>query len=310
MKEWLQAYFSFSKKERTGLIVLLTLISLVWLLPRFFGREKPVSAELLERADSGLVVARGTMAGATDHVVAEPREAKRVSLRVFDPNMVSAEEWVQFGVSARTAGTIRKYLERGGKFRQPEDLKRIYSLRPEDAERLMPYVRITQQELKRKFSKMYQPMSKRYEERGGDFRNYVNKPRDRTVDVNAADSSAFETLPLIGPRLAARIVRFRESCGGFYSVDQLAGVYGIHDTVFLRIRPLLRLARPELRKLMLNRWDRDSLAMHPYITAMEARALVNYREQHGPFRELADLEKLALLSAEWIRRVGPYISFD
>jgi DNA uptake protein ComE-like DNA-binding protein len=303
MKEWLVAYFSFSRQERIGVIALVSLISLIWLLPRFFAPGKTLAPEIVARADSFLRVEK------------ENTGSVAVTLKpsgYFDPNLLSQEEWVQLGVPAKAAATIGRYLEKGGRFRQPSDLRKIYSLRREDAERLMPYVRIKSREPINMQTKTYHRMNTtRYARPDpGGQQHFPFKAKDRSIDVNEADSAGFETLPLIGPRLASRIVKFRESCGGFYSIDQLSGVYGIHDTVFLRIRPLLKLARTEVRKLSVNRCDKDSLAMHPYITALEARALVSYREQHGPFRELADLEKVALLNREWILRIAPYLSFE
>jgi len=49
----------------------------------------------------------------------------------------------------------------------------------------------------------------------------------RAVDLNTADEAELQTLPGIGPALAARIVAYRETNGAFASVDELADVAGI-----------------------------------------------------------------------------------
>lgn len=48
-----------------------------------------------------------------------------------------------------------------------------------------------------------------------------------TVNLNAADAAALESLPRVGPALAARIIEWREANGGFSSVEQLLEVPGI-----------------------------------------------------------------------------------
>lgn len=49
------------------------------------------------------------------------------------------------------------------------------------------------------------------------------------IDVNKADSAGFEKLYGIGPKLASRIVKYREWLGGFTHVEQVKEVYGIAE---------------------------------------------------------------------------------
>lgn len=59
------------------------------------------------------------------------------------------------------------------------------------------------------------------------------------VDINTASASEFERLPGIGPVIARRIVEYRESSGGFTSVDELAEVSGISERMVQELRPLV-----------------------------------------------------------------------
>ncbi|MDT0209150.1 ComEA family DNA-binding protein [Curtobacterium sp. BRD11] len=60
------------------------------------------------------------------------------------------------------------------------------------------------------------------------------------VDLNTADQPTLETLPGIGPALAARILAWREEHGGFTSVDDLLEVSGIGDTRLAELRDRVR----------------------------------------------------------------------
>ena len=59
------------------------------------------------------------------------------------------------------------------------------------------------------------------------------------VNLNSADAAALETLPRIGPALAARIIEWRDANGGFRSVDDLMNVSGIGPKVFAELRDLV-----------------------------------------------------------------------
>ncbi|CAM3682507.1 hypothetical protein NORO109296_03010 [Nocardiopsis rhodophaea] len=56
------------------------------------------------------------------------------------------------------------------------------------------------------------------------------------LDLNTATSEQLQTLPGIGPVLAERIVRFRDTNGGFGSVKQLREVSGIGERRFADLR--------------------------------------------------------------------------
>lgn len=60
------------------------------------------------------------------------------------------------------------------------------------------------------------------------------------VDLNRADQAALESLPGVGPVLAARVLAWRAANGSFRSVDELGEVAGIGQATLARLRPLVR----------------------------------------------------------------------
>ncbi|QKS16623.1 ComEA family DNA-binding protein [Curtobacterium sp. Csp2] len=60
------------------------------------------------------------------------------------------------------------------------------------------------------------------------------------VDLNRADQATLETLPGIGPALAARIIAWRDEHGGFTTVEDLLDVSGIGDARFAELRERVR----------------------------------------------------------------------
>lgn len=56
------------------------------------------------------------------------------------------------------------------------------------------------------------------------------------VPLNSADSQLLETIPGIGPRLAARIIALRSARQGFRAVDELLAVEGIGPQKFAAIK--------------------------------------------------------------------------
>ncbi|AWO01961.1 hypothetical protein DLD77_09755 [Chitinophaga alhagiae] len=141
--------------------------------------------------------------------------------------------------------------------------------------------------------------------RDSGYRTY-NRPA-RVIDINEADSAAWESLPGIGPVLAGRIMRFRERLGGFYEMAQVGETWGLADSVFKKIQGMLVMREVSLRKTDLNQTDEKSLAEHPYINTKLARLIVRYRSNHGPFRHPAELQRIALVNDSIYRKLEKYL---
>ena len=59
------------------------------------------------------------------------------------------------------------------------------------------------------------------------------------LDLNRATDRDFDALPGVGPKLAERIMEYRQSVGNFHSLDELRAVKGIGKKKFEQIRPLV-----------------------------------------------------------------------
>lgn len=59
------------------------------------------------------------------------------------------------------------------------------------------------------------------------------------VNVNTADATTLETLPRVGPAMAARIIAWREANGRFTTPEDLKSVSGIGDKTFEAMRDLI-----------------------------------------------------------------------
>ncbi len=65
------------------------------------------------------------------------------------------------------------------------------------------------------------------------------------VNLNTAGKEELETLPGIGPKVAERIVEYREKFGPFKSVEELLEIKGIGPKKLQKIKPLVTVEVPE-----------------------------------------------------------------
>jgi competence protein ComEA len=304
-KTWFNDYLHFSRKDRIAVMILVMMIIFVVLIPEFVIREQ---SQLPYPADSSVLAALREISDTTDETdwnepdrfVKYQQTASNtpVNLFYFDPNQNSYNDWRKLGVPERTIKTILKYVSKGGKFRSVDDLRKIYGLNNHDYERIAPYCRI----------------SPAFERRESYNQNpTLKKPvikKELLVDINAADSSAFVELPGIGNKLASRIIHFREKLGGFYSIGQIAETFGLPDSTFQSIKKYLELKTPLFRLININKANFDELKNHPYLRGSLAKAILAYRDEHGPFSRPDDLKRVMAITEEVYQKIIHYIQIE
>ncbi len=59
------------------------------------------------------------------------------------------------------------------------------------------------------------------------------------IDINKATFDQLEVLPGIGPKLAQRIIKYRETHGSFKSLEELKQIKGIGEKKFEKIKPYI-----------------------------------------------------------------------
>ena len=310
MWQTLKDYFSFTKKERNGIISIVSIIIIVSLLPRFFyyfTNNETVDSTEFEKEISQLKIdsfSAKTFSKNQDEYYNDytPAYKNRTSVKnelfYFDPNTASENDWIRLGVRKRTAQTIQKYIAKGGKFYKPEDIKKIYGLSETDAERLIPYVSILA--AKKEFSKNENSFTEK--------KIYPKKYTVQLVDINVADTSAFIALRGIGNKLSKRIIAFREKLGGFYSVDQIAEIYNLPDSTFQNIKKYLIINSKAIKKININLATVDEMRTHPYINYNIANAIYQYRQQHGSFNSVDEIKKIMTINDEFFNKTSPYLS--
>ena len=314
-KKIVSDYFTFTKKERRGTIVLLLLIlffvSLPFLYPLFI-KSKTADASALKKEIATLKIKQqDTVRQFTQrnfdednyqnyYQPSEKNYAKNFKgeLFYFDPNTATAADWQRLGLRDKTIATIQNYLSKGGHFYKPEDIGKIWGLHTDEVQRLIPYVQIAAKE------NNYPP--KNYE-----TKIYEKSERSyAVVDVNTADTSALIALPGIGSKLAQRIINFRDKLGGFYKTEQVAETFGLPDSTFIKIKPRLVLNNAAVKQFNINTATVDEMKAHPYIRYNIANAIVQYRSQHGNFLSVADIKKIMMITDEVYGKVAPYFTIQ
>jgi competence protein ComEA len=293
MKDKLRDLFTFSSGERKGIIALVFVLIIICGLNMILVLHHPAPMQKKYpdwMKDTGSFEVAGNNIYSDYDALDEPFPSKAASTEqktIIDPNTASLEDLILTGFSMRISRTIIRYREKGGRFRTPDDLKKIYGLTPELFQSVAPYIRINDN-----LPSKIKPITE----------------LPATININTADSVLFEKLPGIGPVLARRIIRYRTVLGGYCSTDQIREVYGVTDSLFLRIREQLEADTAYVKKINLNTSEEKDLARHPYIGKYVASGIVKYRTHAGKILNINELIINGLIPKDRFESLKYYIS--
>jgi len=133
---------------------------------------------------------------------------------INDIHKATKDDLVAIGLDKKTAATLLKYMEKGGKIKHADDLDKIYGMTLEKKSLIVKNCSLDTIVREKKAS-------------GNLF----------VAELNTSDSVALTSVKGIGNKLAGRIINYRKKLGGFHSIEQLLEVYGMKQENFETIKP-------------------------------------------------------------------------
>jgi len=356
-RQIIQDYFTFSRNERKGIVVLIILIFLLAVANKvifYFETPAKIDKALLDSARSELGIAIDSI---------NQKEAL-LTLFVFNPNTIDSAALDSLAIPQSVKINLLKFRNKGGKIRSNSDFRKIYGVTDQLFGQVSPFLlfenektllknniavpelflfnpnKATDNEFGRLgFSDKQIATIRKYLDKGGVFRNkndffkirVISENQKRilfdwvvietnskksfggsstmkvfSIELNSADSIHLKQLPGIGSVLSKRIVKYRDLLGGFYSANQLKEVYGLNEQTIRLIEENVTVDINLIRKLDLNFADLNELSRHPYLQKKLANKIVKFRTKNGSIQDFAVLRDSMILNIDEYNRIKPY----
>lgn len=305
-KEW----FYFTKGQRAGILVLLTLILCLVLadiaLPYFFPASKQ-QADLFDQQanaflDSLQTLPSNRFTANTPYTTTwnknprtyEKQPLPKPVLFLFNPNELDSAGFVRLGLKPYMASNILKYRAKGGTFRKPEDFAKVWGVTPDKFKELLPYIHIPAETVAATPPPAIPKVIK----------------KDIVLELNGADTTQLQQIRGIGSGYAKRIVAYRKRLGGFCNVTQLRELWGMTPELYAQIAPHFTVNPQSITKITVNRASVERLMSHPYLNFTKAKAIYDLRRNKGKLTSSEQLKSLAEIDPSTFSKIEPYLSFE
>ena len=273
-------YFQFNKKERNGILLLSCLLLLLILFYQFshlLKQESRTDFSSFEKALAELEYEQ------------EPTiEKQKDSLFYFNPNTLADKGWLALGLPSTKLSVLRNFQKSGAIFKTKTDLKNCFAITDEFYEKVEIYISIP------KIKKTETPIIK------------IKKTK-QIVELNQADSLQLISINGVGPFYAKQILKYRKELGGFRNYDQLTEIWGLENLEIQKLKQQTSIDTLHIRKVNVNAIELEQLKLHPYLNYKQAKMILNYRKQHGDFKQVKDIRKIKPISPELFRKIAPYL---
>ena len=134
----------------------------------------------------------------------------------------------------------------------------------------------------------------------------VVTPEPLSININDVDSISLERLPVFGPVLSGRTVKYRNLLGGFVDVRQLQEVYGFNDESYQTVSGWFKVDPESVVQICIDTASWSQMRKHPYIGFEGARMIERYRRHHE-INQLEDLREMPLMNDSTWKVWSPYI---
>ncbi|WP_294471830.1 helix-hairpin-helix domain-containing protein [uncultured Bacteroides sp.] len=303
-------FFYYTKTERQGIIVLVVLILGVYTSPwliEFFSHPQEVDTTEQEEFEQDYnkfvsslreIKPQNRNYSKGSSLVYHSRE---INLSIFDPNTADSATFLSLGLPPWMAKNILRYRSKQGKFRRPEDFRKIYGLTEEQYQTLQPYIRIAESFQPKDTVQLLTVQTQ------GIKKDTLFKYQPGTViSLNEADTTELKKIPGIGSGIARKIVNYRRKLGGFYQIEQLQEI----NLKVELLRPWFSIDAKQIHLINLNKASVERMMNHPYIDFYQAKAIVEYRKRKGNLKSLKQLSLYEEFTSADFDRIAPYVCFD
>ncbi|WP_410503648.1 ComEA family DNA-binding protein [Flavobacterium sp. LB2P53] len=290
-------YFKFTKEQRTG-IFFLFVISVVLQLVYFFVDFRAVSKAYPEK-QKWL-----SLQTAMDSLTMEAAN-KKPNVYLFNPNFITDYKGYRLGMSLQEIDRLLAFRKQNKYVNSPEEFQNVTKVSDSLLNVLAPYFKFPDWVLAKKQKTKFITYKK--------YSNpaFAKKEKIVVIDINRATKEDLVKIYGIGEAISIRILKQKETLGGFVSMDQMQDVWGLSPEVIENLNTHFEvLALPQFKKIKINTASLKELSQFYYFRYALAREIITYRSMKGDFNNIEDLTKIKGFPVDKAKTIDLYLDFN
>ena len=138
---------------------------------------------------------------------------------------------------------------------------------------------------------------------------FVKEDKIAVLDINQATKEDLMKIKGIGAGYSERILKEKETLGGFVSMEQMQDIWGLPEDVVASLNKYFKVGlNPPIKKIDINNATLKELAQFHNFRSALAKEIVTYRSMNGDIK-IEDLSKIKGFPVEKIKIIALYLEF-
>lgn len=289
----IKSYFKFSQGQRAGIFLLFGII--IFLQFVFFFVDVSALSNDSPEKEKWL-----SLQSQIDSMKQQKRNYIQ-KIYPFNPNFISDYKGYKLGMSVLEIDRLLAFRKENNYVNSPREFQEVTKVSDSLLNTMSAYFKFPDWVKNKKQFAAY----KKYPNSA-----FAKKEKTVVIDINKATQEDLIKIYGIGEAISLRILKLKESLGGFVSMEQMNDVWGVSPEVIENLNSHFKVSElPNLKKIDINNASIKELSQFPYFNYQLAKQIVTFRSMNGDFKNVNDLTKIKGLSIDKANIIALYLDF-
>ena len=287
-------YFIFSREQRKGIFVLFGIIIALQLL-YFFGNFNALVKEFPEKQKWLALQSQ-----IDSMKMEEKKELPKIYL--FNPNFITDYKGYKLGMSVPEIDRLLAFRKENKYVNSSKEFQNVTQVSDSLLDAIAPFFKFPDWVNNKKQFKVYGKYSNKA---------FAKKEKIVFIDINQATQKDLISIYGVGEAISLRILKLKESLGGFVSMEQMNDIWGLSPEVIKNLNTHFKVtAMPNLKKIDINNASLKELSQFSYFRYPLAKEIVTYRSMNGDIKNIEDLTKIRGFPVDKAKIIALYLNFN
>jgi DNA uptake protein ComE-like DNA-binding protein len=289
-----RTFFNYTREQRTGIFALFVIIILLQMI-YFFA---DVSFETKEYPDKQKWL---SIQSKVDSMKVD-KNRKLPKMYLFNPNFITDYKGYKLGMSVKEIDRLLAFRKQNKYVNSPKEFQNVTKISDSLLNVMAPYFKFPDWVNNKKEFKEF----KKYPNQA-----FAKKEKIVLIDINQASKEDLIKIYGIGEAISLRILKQKESLGGFVSMEQMKDVWGLSPEVIENLNIHFKVSvLPNFKKIDINNASLKELSQFYYFRYALAKEIVTYRSMRGNINNIEDLTKIKGFPVDKAKIIGLYLDFN